>query len=286
MQRRIARFVKGSFTDGFLYDRAVRPAARLDASSAVTEQYLYASSVNSPDVILAEGATYRVISDQFGSPRLVIDATSGVVLQRMDYDAFGGVVLDTNPGFQPFGFAGGLYDLGTHLVRFGARDYDAKVGRWTVKDPIPFGGNARSVYGYAMDDPVNFFDPYGLYVCVSGASCDFTRQLDIALQCFDRCTDRDTRTTSGREPYAVLSTALTIPTCRVRRVTLDGDRIPISATTTRNPASRCAFRRIVMAKRKTIVGQGHIFISRRGRIGGRQWLQARGHAPWKIGARR
>ena len=41
---------------------------------------------------------------------------------------------DTNPGFQPFGFAGGLYDPDTGLVRFGARDYDAETGRWTSKE--------------------------------------------------------------------------------------------------------------------------------------------------------
>ncbi len=43
---------------------------------------------------------------------------------RLDYDEFGRVLLDTNPGFQPFGFAGGHYDPDTQLVRFGARDYD------------------------------------------------------------------------------------------------------------------------------------------------------------------
>jgi len=46
------------------------------------------------------------------------------VAQRIDYDAWGIVTLDTSPGFQPFGFAGGLQDGATGLVRFGARDYD------------------------------------------------------------------------------------------------------------------------------------------------------------------
>ncbi|MCB9610787.1 MAG: hypothetical protein H6716_29655, partial [Polyangiaceae bacterium] len=37
--------------------------------------------------------------------------------------------------FVPFGFAGGIHDADTGLVRFGARDYDAVTGRWTSKDP-------------------------------------------------------------------------------------------------------------------------------------------------------
>ena len=55
------------------------------------------------------------------------------------------VTLDTNPGFQPFGFAGGLYDADTGLVRFGARDYDAAVARWTAKDPIRWDGGQANL---------------------------------------------------------------------------------------------------------------------------------------------
>ncbi|MES2731614.1 MAG: RHS repeat-associated core domain-containing protein, partial [Bacteroidota bacterium] len=53
-------------------------------------------------------------------------------------DAFGKVLSDTSPGYTPFGFAGGLYDSRTDLVRFGARDYSADIGRWTTEDPIGF----------------------------------------------------------------------------------------------------------------------------------------------------
>jgi len=75
---------------------------------------------------------------------------------------WGKVINDTNPGFQPFGFAGGLYDQDTGLTRFGFRDYDAETGRWTAKDPILFGGGDSNLWGYNANDPVNWIDPTGL----------------------------------------------------------------------------------------------------------------------------
>jgi RHS repeat-associated protein len=111
---------------------------------------------------MVKGATtYRIVSDHLGSPRLVIDTATGAIAQRMDYDAFGKVLFDSNPGFQPFGFAGGLYDEDTKFVRFGARDYDPEVGRWTAKDPIDFKGGDTSLYGYVLADPIDALDPYG-----------------------------------------------------------------------------------------------------------------------------
>jgi RHS repeat-associated protein len=104
-----------------------------------------------------------VVTDQLGSPRLIVRVSNGAVVQRIDYDEFGNVTLDTNPGFQPFGFAGGLYDRDTKLTRFGARDYDAEVGRWTSKDPIRFAGGDTNLYGYVLNDPVNRIDPNGLW---------------------------------------------------------------------------------------------------------------------------
>src|SRR5262249_21300433 len=116
---------------------------------------------NLPDYLVKGGATYRIFGDHLGSPRLVVDAASGVVVQRLDYDSFGNVLLDTNPGFQPFGFAGGLYDRDTKLTRFGARGYDAETGRWTAKDPSLFADGGANLYTYAANDPVNLRDPDG-----------------------------------------------------------------------------------------------------------------------------
>jgi RHS repeat-associated protein len=93
-----------------------------------------------------------------------VNTATGAVAQRIDYDEFGKVILDTNPGFQPFGFAGGLYDPHTNLVRFGARDYDPEVGRWTSKDPIRFAGGDTNLYGYVANNPIDGRDPSGAII--------------------------------------------------------------------------------------------------------------------------
>jgi RHS repeat-associated protein len=175
--RRVGKKVNGALVKGWLYASALLPAAELDASGAVVARFAYGERVNVPEVMIKGGVTYRIVTDHLGSPRLVVDAATGAVAQRMDYDEFGRVLLDTNPGFQPFGFAGGLYDPETGLVRFGARDYDAEVGRWTAKDPLLFDGGDTNLYAYAGNDPVNNQDPWGEETAQKGICSAFARFL-------------------------------------------------------------------------------------------------------------
>jgi RHS repeat-associated protein len=121
-----------------------------------------------------------------------MDITDGTVVQRMDYDAFGNVLLDTNPGFQPFGFAGGIYDLDTGLVRFGARDYDSEIGRWTSKDPIGFEGGDINLFGYVVQEPVNRIDPYGLEILMCGRKVDGFPFVGNHAYAWDTTTDKAT----------------------------------------------------------------------------------------------
>jgi RHS repeat-associated protein len=166
--RRIGKKVNGTLVQGFLYQNQLNPVAELDGTGAVVSRFVYGTKANVPDYMIKSGVTYRIISDHLGSVRLMINTTDGSVVQRMDYDEFGNITADTNPGFQPFGFAGGLYDQHTGLTRFGARDYDAQVGRWTAKDPAGFSGRSANLYGYVLNDPMNFIDPSGLCPCQPG----------------------------------------------------------------------------------------------------------------------
>jgi RHS repeat-associated protein len=162
--RRVAVKRDGELERGFLYGPGGVPAAELDGSGAVVSRFVYATRTNVPDWFTRDGHTYRILTDHLGSPRKIVDVGSGEVVQELEYDAYGNVLRDTRPGFQPFGFAGGLYDSDTKLTHFGAREYDASTGRWTARDPIGFAGGDSNLYGYVLGDPVNFVDPSGLAI--------------------------------------------------------------------------------------------------------------------------
>jgi RHS repeat-associated protein len=155
--------VNGEFKYALLYQDALRPVAMLDQWNTVRATFVYGTLSNSPDLMILDGVTYRFIHDHLGSPLFVVNTGTGEIVQAMKYDSWGKVLLDTSPGFQPFGYAGGLYDSETGLVRFGARDYDASIGRWLSKDPIRLQGG-WNLYAYASSDPVNNIDPDGLEV--------------------------------------------------------------------------------------------------------------------------
>jgi RHS repeat-associated protein len=158
--RRVGKKVGGTLTTGFLYQDALNVVAQLDGSGNLLARYVFGSKRNVPDYYTTSSGTFRVVSDHLGSPRLVVNTSSGAVVEEIDYDEFGLVTNDTAPGTMPFAFAGGLYDKDTGLVRFGARDYDASVGRWTSKDPTRFSGG-MNLFVYVGNDPVNVADPSG-----------------------------------------------------------------------------------------------------------------------------
>ncbi len=165
LNRVTAKRVNGAIVKGWIYKDGLKPIAETDASGNIVSLFVYGTSPFSPDYMVKDGTTYRLIRDNQGSVRLAVNADTGAVAQRLDYDSFGRVHADTAPGFQPFGFQSGLYDSDTGLVQFGARWYDPATGRWLSKDPILLEGGFN-LYVFCGNDPVNYVDPWGL--CENG----------------------------------------------------------------------------------------------------------------------
>jgi RHS repeat-associated protein len=152
--RRVAKKVNGAVVRKWIYEDQLKPVAEFDGTGTLLARYL--------DGVTVKGSTsYRVVVDHLGTPRLLVSSTTGTVGQRLDFNEWGNVTADSSAGFQVIGFAGGIYDPDTGLVRFGARDYDPMVGRWTAKDPIRFDGDDSNLYRYVLDDSVNLVDPIG-----------------------------------------------------------------------------------------------------------------------------
>lgn len=164
--RRVGKKVNGVLMQGWLYRDQLNIAAEIDGGGNVVARFV-------GGYMIKGGQTYRLIRDQVGSVRQVVNVSSGVPFQETDYDEFGSVLRNEGEGFQPFGFAGGLYDSDTGLVRFGFRDYDPMMGRWLSKDPIGFRGGSSNIHEYVNSDPINFVDPTGLCPTDSSFLGDF-----------------------------------------------------------------------------------------------------------------
>ncbi|HLY19757.1 MAG TPA: RHS repeat-associated core domain-containing protein [Bryobacteraceae bacterium] len=219
---RVGKEVNGVSSTGFLYD-GDQMVAQLNGSNQLVSQFVYGTTATSPDYMVSGGTTYRIFSDQLGSPVLVVNTSTGAIAEQIAYDEFGNVISDTNPGFQPFGFAGGIYDQDTKLVRFGARDYDPSIGRWTAKDPTLFDGGDTNLYSYVLNDPVNLSDPTGLSIYRVDATQWVQKQQTKGLYRVDASKLVDCQKCKQKEPKNPKSTKNKPPIIRMPPMAVTGD---------------------------------------------------------------
>src|SRR5690606_18148222 len=157
---RVAKLVNGQIVEKYLWLDKTTLLATYDGNNNLKQRFEYTLG-HTPTSFTQNGNRYYIASDHLGSPRAISDA-SGNIVKAVSYDSYGNVLSDTNPGFAiPFGFAGGLLDGDTGLIRFGLMDYEPSIGRWTARDPIGLSGGLN-VYGYVHNSPAQFVDLFGL----------------------------------------------------------------------------------------------------------------------------
>ncbi len=159
--RRVTR-TAGGVTTEYLYGNLARPfQVTATKQGGVTTIYRYDDDGNLA-AFERSGTRYLVATDLVGSPLAVYDASSVTPVLTRSYDAYGRVTPLTGSLDLPIGFAGGLADPATGLVRFGYRDYEPERGRFTAPDPSLYDGGQYNLYAYVGGDPVSGTDRWGL----------------------------------------------------------------------------------------------------------------------------
>ncbi len=145
-------------------------------SGATTAQYVwspvYVDALVERD---AGGSRLYVQQDANFNVTGLVD-TTGTVVERYAYDPYGkAAVLDPGTwmvrgsgqyGTSSYGWVylqqGGRYDTATGLYNFRERDYSPTLGRWMQQDPISYRSGDYNLYGYDVDNPTTYLDPWGL----------------------------------------------------------------------------------------------------------------------------
>jgi len=159
--------VEGASATWTVYD-GPRPVLDFNGSGVQTARYLNGPTPAGVDGVLARetpaGGVAWYLSDRLGTVRDLVN-NSGVVIDHVDYGAFGTVTGETNPSQgDRFKFAGLEYDAATGLNLAVHRVLLSPAGIWTSTDPMGFAAGDPNLYRFVGNRPSDMIDPMGLQV--------------------------------------------------------------------------------------------------------------------------
>jgi RHS repeat-associated protein len=171
--RRISKSMLGSFIINYVYDGS-RLIQERDGANNPINSYLYGIGTDeiltrrqfpvgpSPDIFYHTNALGSVTA---------VTSSTGAVLERYKYDAYGQVTFMNPSTFTPLTasstgnnilFTARYYDPEAKLYYYRARMYHPYLGRFLQRDPL---GESASLnlYNYVSNNPTRFTDPTGMY---------------------------------------------------------------------------------------------------------------------------
>jgi len=132
------------------------------------------------DLVLREKGSEKLYS--FADPNwnvVALTDASGIMQERMKYDAFGKVTWMTavfaTKGSSSYDwnrtFTGQVLDAESGLMLYRNRFYHTGLGRFVQRDPIGYEGGGISLYRYAENGPTNKNDDFGLLSSQQAINC-------------------------------------------------------------------------------------------------------------------
>jgi RHS repeat-associated protein len=137
------------------------------------EEYAYASYIDEPLLKDGTGGTVFYHANNLYCVAALSD-TSGTVVERMAYSAYGTTMVRTADGASarttsiaanPVAYTGRRVDNETGVCYYRHRLYAAELGRFLSRDPIGYEAGDSSLYRYVSSKPCGAVDPLGRQSC-------------------------------------------------------------------------------------------------------------------------